>query len=161
MTPSHRNLSSRPSTKDPAKRETEWEWRDPEDVSSAMQIRGVSPQDDCSDVRPNKIVDSIVLIETIEESDSGTKLRENSLNQHDGTNVLGISPLPHSRPPQAAPSCSVEMTDLLACVHVALPRLFNEQLSWCESETRQCRVSTLRCLTSCRGFRIRSEPRVA
>jgi hypothetical protein len=35
-------LSSRPTPRDPAPRETEEEWRDPEDISSAMLIQGVS-----------------------------------------------------------------------------------------------------------------------
>src|SRR5262249_59732239 len=30
--------------RDPAKRETEDEWRDPEDASSAMQIQGILPE---------------------------------------------------------------------------------------------------------------------
>src|SRR6185437_3076378 len=35
-------LSSRPTPRDPAPRETEEEWRDPEDISSAMLVQGVS-----------------------------------------------------------------------------------------------------------------------
>jgi hypothetical protein len=38
------NLSSRPTTKDPAKRETVEEWRDPEDVRAAGVIQGVLPK---------------------------------------------------------------------------------------------------------------------
>src|SRR5262249_22492062 len=38
--PSH-PLSSRPTPRDPAERETEEEWRDPENASSATLIRGV------------------------------------------------------------------------------------------------------------------------
>ena len=42
MTPT--SLSSRPSTKDPAERETEGEWRDPDDVYATMPIQGVLPR---------------------------------------------------------------------------------------------------------------------
>ena len=38
-----RALSSRPTPTDPAERETEEEWRDPENASSAMPIQGVLP----------------------------------------------------------------------------------------------------------------------
>src|SRR5262245_60115488 len=37
-------LSSRPSPMEPAERETEEEWRDPEDASPASPIRGVLPK---------------------------------------------------------------------------------------------------------------------
>jgi len=39
-----RDLSSRPTTKNPAKRETEEEWRDPEDVRAALLIQEVLPE---------------------------------------------------------------------------------------------------------------------
>ena len=38
------NLSSRPTTKDPAERETEREWRDPQNAYLATLIRGVLPK---------------------------------------------------------------------------------------------------------------------
>jgi len=37
-------LSSRPSPTEPPERETEEEWRDPDNVSSATPIRGVLPK---------------------------------------------------------------------------------------------------------------------
>src|SRR5215471_2568796 len=37
-------LSSRPTSKNPAKREPEEEWRDPEDASSATPTQGVLPK---------------------------------------------------------------------------------------------------------------------
>src|SRR5215469_1171110 len=39
-----RALSSRPRTKNPAQRETEEEWRDPEDVLTTLQMQGVLPR---------------------------------------------------------------------------------------------------------------------
>jgi hypothetical protein len=40
----HRRLSSRPTPRDPAERETEGEWRDPEDIAVTMLIQGVLPR---------------------------------------------------------------------------------------------------------------------
>jgi len=38
------DLSSRPTRKNPAKREPEEEWRDPEDLRVALLIQGVLPE---------------------------------------------------------------------------------------------------------------------
>jgi len=40
----HGTLSSRPSTRDPAERETEGKWRDPDDACTTVPIQGVLPR---------------------------------------------------------------------------------------------------------------------
>jgi alpha-glucuronidase len=53
-------LSSRPSAKDPARRETEWEWRDPEGVGATHADLGSSPQASSARACPRAHAESVV-----------------------------------------------------------------------------------------------------
>src|SRR5215813_4507647 len=85
-----RFLSSRPTTRDPAERETECKWRDPENVRATRLIQGVSTRT-LSPKCAGKV---------------GTKRGENASYRHGGGRTVGISRLRPQSPAPRDPSAS-------------------------------------------------------
>src|SRR5215471_19623840 len=83
-------LSSRPTTRDPAERETECEWRDPENACTTGLIQGVSTR-----TLSPKCAGTV-----------GTQRGENASYRHGGGRTVGISRLRPQSPAPRDPSVS-------------------------------------------------------
>src|SRR5262249_59886510 len=86
-------LSSRPTTRDPAERETECEWRDPENACKTTLIQGVSTR-------------TLSLMPYRAGKAQHVQFGENALCQHGRGRTVGISRLRPQSPAPRDPSVS-------------------------------------------------------